>query len=158
SEGSDRAVDQARVLGMERLPAEPVALHHAGSEVLDQHVGAARQPSHQRDAGLLPDVDGDPALVAVQALEVEPPDLRRKAAGAIGVPDAVAPARLLDLDHVRAEIAEQRRAPGTGGLVTQVDHADAGKRAGSVLPFVHATPAVPTARSAVNSRAPRVAA
>src|SRR5262249_10995499 len=123
-----------------------------GPEVLDQHVGAARQPPHQGDSRRMPDVDGDPALVAIEPLEVESPDLGREAAGAIGVPDAVASSWLLDLDDVRPEIAEQRRAPRTGRLMTQVDDTDAGERAGAVGPFSHANPAVPTARAAVNSR------
>src|SRR5262249_42737628 len=143
AEGGDRAVDQPRVLGVQRLPAEAVPIHDARTEVLDQHVGAAHQAPHQRRAGLLADVDGEAALVAVQALEVEPADLRRKAARSVGVADAVAAPRLLDLDDVGAHVAEERRAPGPRRLMAHVDDADARERSpgGS---FVHACRAVPS--------------
>src|SRR5262249_14539229 len=50
------------------------------------------------------------------------------------VADRVAAARLLDLDDVRAEIAEEGRCPGPGGLVAEVEHRDPGerRRAGAV--------------------------
>src|SRR5207245_1430764 len=111
AEGGDRAVDEARVERSERLVAEAVALHDAGAEVLDQHVRRCHQPADQRGARLLADVDREPALVAVQALEVEAADLGREAAGAVGVADAVAAPRLLHLDDVGAQVAEPRRAP-----------------------------------------------
>src|SRR5205809_642632 len=62
---------------------------------------------------------------------------RREPAGAVGVADAVAAARLLHLDDVGAEVAEERRAPGTGGLMAQVDHADARERRAAVTRAAH---------------------
>jgi hypothetical protein len=106
-EGGDRAVDEARIECLQRLVPEPVALHHARAEVLDQHVRPRDQPADERRARLLADVDGEPALVAVEALEVEPADLRRQPPRAVGVADAVAAPRLLDLDDVGAEVAEE---------------------------------------------------
>src|SRR5262249_60252717 len=125
------------------LPAEAVPIHDAGTEVLDQHVGAAHQAPPQRRAGLLADVDGEAALVAVQALEVEPADLRRKAARSVGVADAVAAPRLLDLDDVGAHVAEERRAPGPRRLMAHVDDADARERSAGGS-FVHPCRAGPT--------------
>ena len=108
------------------LVTEVFAVHHAGAEVLDEHVGVAHHAPDQLDARRLADVDADAALVAVEALEIEPADVRRQAAGAIGVANAVAAAGLLDLDHVRAHVAEQRGAPRARRLVAHVDDSDAG--------------------------------
>ena len=99
------------------LVAEPLAIHHAGAEVLHEDVGVAHQAADELDAAGLADVDADAALVAVEALEVGPADVRRQAAGAVGVANAVAASGLLDLDHVGAHVAEQRRAPGPGRLM-----------------------------------------
>jgi hypothetical protein len=106
AEGGDRAVDEARIDCAQVVVAEALAVHHAGAEVLDEHVRVAHQAADQLDTGRLADVDTDAALVAVQPLEVEPADLRRQAPGAIGVADAVAAPGLLDLDDVRAHVAE----------------------------------------------------
>ena len=111
------------------LVAEALAVHDAGAEVLDEDVGVAHQAADELDAARLADVDADAALVAVEALEVGAADVRRQAAGAVGVADRVAAAGLLDLDHVGAHVAEQGRAPRPGGLVRHVDDADAGERA-----------------------------
>src|SRR2546425_4853503 len=148
-EGSDRAVDEARVRGVERLGAEAVALHHAGAEILDQYVRLRDQPAHQRGARLLADVDGEPTLVAVQPLEVEAADLGREAAGAVGVADAVAAAGLLHLDDVGAQVAEQRRAPRARRLVREVDDTDASQRR---VPLRHAPAFYQRRRRRVHAR------
>ena len=50
AEPGDRAVDEARVRGPRRVVAEPEAIHHAGPEVLDEHVGV----THEVESGLDP--------------------------------------------------------------------------------------------------------
>ena len=137
AERRDRAVDEARVPFAQRVVAEPVPLHHARAEVLDQHVGLRDEAADERRARLLPDVDRDAALVPVEPLEVEPADLGREPSGAVGVADAVAATRLLHLDDVGAEVAEQGGAPRTGGLVAQVDDADARKGRAPVAGAAH---------------------
>ena len=114
-----------------------MAFHHAGAEVLDQHVGLRGETPDERRARLLADVDGHAALVAVESLEVEATHLRRQAAGSVGVANPIAAAGLLHLDDVGAEVAEQRRAPWTGRLVAQVDHADAGEGRAAVARTAH---------------------
>src|SRR5439155_1553433 len=110
-----RDVREERDDGVEHRHLDPLA--RAGAVALDQ-----------RGARRLADVDREPALVAVQAREVEAADLGREAAGAVGVADAVAASRLLHLDDVGAQVAEQRRAPGARRLVREVDDADARQR------------------------------
>src|SRR5262249_18700996 len=129
AEGGDGAVDETRVVGVQRIPAEPVPIHHPGTEVLQQHVRAPDEPPDQRHATFLTDVAGEPALVAVETLEVEATNLRGQATGAIGIANAVAAPRLLDLHHVGAHVAEQRAAPRARRLVAQVDDANARERA-----------------------------
>src|SRR5262249_35866022 len=118
--------------------------------VLHQHVRAPHQTPHQGRTRLLADVDREAALVAVQALEIEAADLRRQAAGAVGVADAVAPSRLLDLDDVGPHVTEERGAPRPRPrrLVAPVDDADAGQCAAARSPFVHACRAVPSGAGA----------
>src|SRR5262249_57508360 len=61
----------------------------------------------------------------------------------VGVADAVAAPRLLDLDDVGAHVAEERRAPGPRRLMAHVDDADARERSAGGS-FVHACRAVPS--------------
>ena len=52
------------------LPAEPQALHNAGAEILDQHVGRRHQPHcNRRIIGLL-EMQRDAALAAVPGLGI----------------------------------------------------------------------------------------
>src|SRR5207247_10630829 len=108
--------------------AEAVGRDVPRGDVLHSGGRRRRPPAAERGARRLADVDREPALVAVQALEVEAADLGREAAGAVGVADAVAAPRLLHLDDVGAQVAEQRRAPRARRLVREVDDADARQR------------------------------
>src|SRR4029079_17783681 len=122
------AVDEARVDAAQVVVAELLAIHHAGPEVLDEHVGVAHQAWSELPPARLADVDANAALVAVQTLKIEPADMGRQATGAVGVPDAVTASGLLHLDHIGAHVAEQRRAPWPRGLMGHVDDADAVER------------------------------
>ena len=93
-------------------------------EVLDQDVGLGRQLAHQRQAGLVLQVDGHRALVAVAAVEV----------GGVVLPDAQSPVAgvvaalgVLHLDHVGAQVGQGLAAQGAGHHARQVEHAHAGQ-------------------------------
>jgi hypothetical protein len=102
-------------------------------EVLDQHVGVARQLAND----LLPlgsrDIDGQRALVAVGAQEIG--GLARRLAIAVGQPRrppaarVVAAAGPLDLDYLGAEVGQQLTGPGAGENARQVEHAQMRQRA-----------------------------
>ena len=119
AEAGDRAVDQPRPSRpTTRLVAEPQPLHRAGTEVLDQHVGAIEQPLEDRRARRLLQVERQALLVAVDAEEV-----RALAADERRTPRArvVAAAGLLDLDDARAHVGEQHRAVRPGQHARQID-------------------------------------
>ena len=126
----DRAVDEPRVLLAQPLVADAEAVHHAGPERLEQHVGAAREPQqHVAAAGRL-EVDPDGPLAAVQRQERRG---RRAGIGALvlrlGPADVVAHPRVLDLDHVGAEVGQQQRAEAARQQAREVDHPQAAERA-----------------------------
>src|SRR5690606_18467418 len=116
--------DQARVALVEPLPAEVPLLEGPGAVVLDRDVDVGEQV--ERDLLSLggAEVEGDAVLVAADG----PPE-RAGPGGVLGAEaaDGVAAARVLDLDHVGAEVAEEGRRPGAGGGVTEVDDGQAGE-------------------------------
>src|SRR6185295_4402912 len=69
AEPRERRDDEARVAGAEHVGSEPLRLHPAGAEVLDDRVGALDEA--QKDVAPLgvPDVERDRALAAVRVLE-----------------------------------------------------------------------------------------
>ncbi len=107
----DRAEDDARVHGRERVVAEPEPVEVAGAEVLDDDVGPRREAPHRLAAGLGLEIERDRALVAIRRRVV--------GRGAVGqerrAPSArvVARARTLDLDDIGAQIAEHLGAERT---------------------------------------------
>src|SRR5207249_6677234 len=120
AEGRDGAVDEPRVFPRQRLVAEAELLHRPRAEVLDQDVGRRGEAPHEGDAVRLLEIDGDAALVAVVD----------EVAGGLAVlvrgPRArfVTDARVLDLDHVGAEVSEQRAAVGAGQHAREVHDTD----------------------------------
>jgi hypothetical protein len=103
------------------LPRKAQPVHHAGPEVLDDDVGALEQLAEDLLALVRLHVQRQAALVAVEHREVEAVDVRQVAQ--LGARD-VAPARLLDLDHVGAHPGEQLRAHRPGLDVGHVDDPD----------------------------------
>jgi hypothetical protein len=101
--GSPPRVGRAHRLGAQ---AEPV--HHAGTEVLDDHVGRLDQPPRRLAALVLLQVEHDAALAAV--------------------PDGVCrrlharPARRVDADHVGALVGEQHRRQRPRDVLAEIDH------------------------------------
>ncbi len=122
-----RATTRPGLRSWSTLGAEAPALEGAGAEVLDHHVGVAASsrntswPSgvreHQRDA----------LLVAAEHLPPQPDAVRAAAVGARGVA-----ARVLDLDHLGAEVAEQRRGQRAREEGGDVEDLQSGECAGLV--------------------------
>lgn len=114
-----RTIDQARVARAHGLLPQPQAVHDAGAVVFDQYVGAGDQLDGCVALGLVLQVQGDRALVAVQGGEV--------LAVAIGdgrpAAQGVACAGRLDLDDVGAHVGQQHAAERAGGHVADFDDA-----------------------------------
>ena len=131
----DRAVDEPRVLLAQPLVADPQPLHHAGAEALEQHVGLAHEPQQHLAPRVGLQVDADRALVAVERQEqraaralLRPLVARRRPAHVVAEP------RVLDLQHVGAEVGQQPRAEAARQQPREVEHADALERAAHVRP------------------------
>jgi hypothetical protein len=99
--------------------------HGAGPEVLDQDIGAPDQLGQLGTVGLVGQVGGEGPLVAVDGQEVG-----RLVAGKRWPPrpGVVTDARTLDLDHVRAEVAEEHRRVRCGEYPAEVGDDDSGQR------------------------------
>ena len=127
AEARDRAVDEPRIDGGERLVPEPELVHDAAAEVLPHHVGAGHQALDDLDGLRPPEVEGDAALVAVHRQEgrrhlpLGPRPVGELAAGLVAL------ARL-DLDHVGAEERQLVGPVGPGEIAGEVEDADAGER------------------------------
>ena len=114
-------VDRPRVHGPDALGVESQGRHDPRREVLDHDVGLADQTFQQGEAVLVVELQRDVALPRIHAVEdVRPlpedlvPDRRREA-------HAVGPLDRLDLDHVRAEIREDRCRVGARPERGQID-------------------------------------
>ena len=114
-----RTIDEPRIDFFQRLVTEPEALHDAGTELLDDDVGAfdeRRQLLHC--AGRL-EIDRDAALSPVQKREIdavgaEPGRVRAHLIAAAGA---------LDLDHFRAGLGEDQRCKRAGKQRAEVEDA-----------------------------------
>ena len=117
----DVAHDEARMLRMQRLGAQPQARGRAGREVLDEHVRALDEPGEDlRGFGVL-HVEREAFLGAV-----EPHEIRRLAFDRlVVVAREIADFRALDLDHARAEIGELARSERRGDRLLERNDGDA---------------------------------
>ena len=107
------------------LVAEAPALQRPRPEVLGQDVGPRDQVADELLAVGGPEVDGDAALVAGRD---RPPQRVAAPLGVAPLAQHVALAGRLDLDDLRAEVAEHLRAEGTRDHLSQFDDPDAGER------------------------------
>jgi len=128
AEAGDRAVHEPGLHGRERGVVAAKLRDDARQEVLDHHVGGAREVQHDL-AGLgMREVERQARLAGVD------PDEIRGLVGAplfhlsVPAPGVVAFARALDLDHPSAEIGEQARAVRAGQHAREVEDGDAGKQ------------------------------
>ena len=121
AEAADLAVDDAPDCRATPLVVEPEALERARLEVRDDDVRALAQLPRQLEVGRVLEVEHDRALVAVGGVVVRRAPLRvRRRQPA---PRVVA-GRRLDLDHVRAEIAERLADERPREDAGEVDHED----------------------------------
>jgi hypothetical protein len=111
AERGHRARHEPGVRLPQRLAVEPPARHQPGPERLDQHVGPRGEPARELDVAGIAEVERERALVAVESEVVG-----RLAVAIRRTPVArvVAAVGALDLDHVRAEVAEQHRRERSG--------------------------------------------
>ena len=126
-------IDDVRLDRCHRVIAEAQPPDGVGAHVVDEDVGGGDQLAQGAAAGLVLQIEGDRALVAVERDEGRTHRLR---AGGLAVALAV-PGRLLDLDHIGAEIAQGLGAVGAEDELGEIHHADAVERAFS---SVHAVP------------------
>ena len=114
--------DEARVDGAEIVPAEPPALHGAGPEVLGEDVGACGETFDERLTLRRTEVARDRFLVA----RLDQPPERDPARGRRPEPaEVVTRSGLLDLDHLGAELAEERAAERGGHKRSEVEDGQA---------------------------------
>ena len=103
-------VDKAGVACGDGVGPEPEALHDAGPEALDQHVGALEQAHHRLDVTRVLEVRLDDRAAAL--LRVGDPPLLGQQAGP------------LDADDVGTEVGEQQRGVRTGADTGELDDTD----------------------------------
>ena len=110
AEPGDPGDHQPRVDRVQLGRPEPPALQRARPEVLDQHVGVGEQPAQDRGAVRVGQVEGDARACCGRAPSTtarrRPWPGRARGPGRAG--------RVLDLDHVGAEVAEERRGERPG--------------------------------------------
>ena len=135
AETTDAHHDEPWILLLERVGIEPHVGQYSRTEVLDQHICVEGQAAKQFPPAVTAHVDGDRPFAAVHGSEVEASiaverrPLTRTVAGATG----------FDLDHVGAEVREQRRAQRpreSAGEVENFDTAEQlvhGRNLGSVV-------------------------
>ena len=142
AEAGDRAVDQLRVGRGQRLRRETQPLHHAGAEILDQHVGGRRQLQQDAPARPGPQIEGEAPLVAVEGAEM------RAIGPASPAAEHVAAVGLLDLDDLGPEIGEHLPAQRPGDHRRELDDADAIQHRHAPAPALRPGPAaIPGRRS-----------
>ena len=140
----DHAVNDLRVDRLHALVVEPVFLHHARTEVVDQNVGGRDQTLQLLTVVGVFQLGLETLLVAVDRVEnarlpVEFP------VGNVQLPTDVAAAWALDLDHAGAQVGqpEARRRPGQE--LAEVQNRDVFQWPSGVLS--HGSPHFPGGRS-----------
>src|SRR5436190_894684 len=130
----------------------PEMVRDAGREVRPHDVRRGREAVGDLDGGGLREVEGDAALVAVDAEEGGPQPLCRAfPAHRRGAPHVVAGLRL-DLDHLGPKQGKLVRAERPGDIAGEIEDAGAGKG------LVHVTPSVIPAKAGTHSSASRITA
>ena len=125
TEAGDRAIDQPRIVGGERLIAEAEPVHRAGAEILDDDVGSERKLSRRRLAVLGLQVERDALLVAVHRAE------RAVVVGLAPHPERIAAVRRLDLDDLGAQVRQQHAGERPADIAGEFEDLDAVEGAGA---------------------------
>ncbi len=111
---------------MQRVRAKTHALQRAGTIVLDQHMRGVGELQQQLARLRVAQVQRQALLVARVGLPEE------RLAADLPVAQRIALARVLDLDHLGAEVGQLQRQHVARDEARQVEHDDAFKRAGGV--------------------------
>ena len=119
AEPGDRAMDQPGIGGLERLLPQSELGHDAGPIILEQDVGAGEELEQDGTARLRAQVELDAALAAVVGDEI------RAVLPAAEIAERIAALRMLDLDHVGAEIGEHHAGERRRDHRAQLDHVHA---------------------------------
>ncbi len=108
--------DETRVVPVQNLRPEPHRLERPRTEILDQHLGGGQEFEEQLAPARLAQAHRQALLVARIDLPVH--------ADPVGLPGAqrVAALRILDLQHLRAEIGELQAHHVAGDQARHVDH------------------------------------
>src|SRR5437762_1443330 len=117
-----RAVDDPRIQSCRAREVEPEFVDGSRPQALDEHVGAAHQPSQHLEATWRLEIEGEAFLVAIQRNE------RRALAAPVGRrprPRVVPPTGSLDLDDLGSHVAEDLRAERAGDVLGQIGNDDA---------------------------------
>ena len=120
-EALERGENEARIDPAQRVPAAAQPFHGAGRVVFDHDIGAGGQPMDDLPAAVRLEIDGERALVAVEAAEEAGGEARQAAR-------LVAVRRGFDLDDVCAEIGEHEAAARPHDRLAELQHPDAGER------------------------------
>ena len=114
-------VDQRRVGRVQHVPADAQPVHHAGGEILQQHVGLLRHADQQGAAFFRFEVEGDGALVGVEHGDGQGLAVGRAAAQRLAVQG-------LDLDDFGAGLGHQHG--GVRALIdlAEIEHGYSGQR------------------------------
>jgi hypothetical protein len=115
--------DQLRVAREQHVRTQAHLLERAGAIVLDQHLRRAGEAEQQLAPGVLAQIEAEALLVARVDLPPQRHALR------LPVPEVVAAARLLDLDHLGAEVGQHVRQDVARDQARQVQHPHAIERA-----------------------------
>jgi hypothetical protein len=121
TEPGNAAVDQPRVQPLHRLVAEPQPGHHAGAEVLDQHVGAGDEFARDAAVGLVVQVERDAALAAVEGQVHGARSFPQR--GERVLARVVAAVLALHLDDIGPQVGEVLRADRSGDDAAEIQHA-----------------------------------
>ena len=115
-EPAHAGVHQAGIAAPAFLGAEAEALHHAGTEAFDEHIGTVREaPHHLRPIGML-EVHGHRPPAAGDDVGVH------------GVRRRRALRRAIDPDDVGTHVAQHQRAERRRTLAAHLDHPQADQR------------------------------
>ena len=127
AEAGNPAMHELREFRAQHVVADAPFVERARLEILDQDVGGLQHLHQHGAAAFGGEVEPDRALVAVDADEIGRVLLVERRAP---VAHLVA-GRRFDLDDVGAVVGEDLRAIGAAEHARQIDHAQAGHRAGS---------------------------
>src|ERR1700680_2747947 len=114
AEARDVDHDDAGIKLFQDIVTQPHRIHHAGAEVLHQHVGLRHQLLEDGLAARASQVEGDALFAAIVLRPIDYPQPARLVAIRGG----------LDLDHLRTQIPKDHGASRTRLVSSEIDYPD----------------------------------